>query len=172
MASFLQGAALNSKVYNRKLRKKRRFDCFSPRTGCGSQRSTVGAVAAELGLRATRSCKSHYEMIRSKLTSVQRIEVTRARIRDEEVPDDVLGCDIANVRKTLEELSRDAFFGAVDAIVKARRVYIFGAGSCRSLAMFTAYYLKLLLVDVQLIYTSSETEIFEDMLHIGSRMSP
>ena len=57
----------------------------------------------------------------------------------------------------------------MDDIVTARRVYIFGAGSCRSLAMFTAYYLKMLMIDVQLIYTSSETEIFEDMLHINSQ---
>lgn len=134
----------------------------------GVSESTVVRFAAELGFEGYPQLqKAMQELIRGMLTSVQRIEVTRARMEDNEVLDNIISCDLANVRQTLEELPRDVFYSAVDAIVNARRVYIFGAGSCRSLAMFAAYYLKLMLVDVQLIYTSSETEIFEDMLHIN-----
>ena len=136
----------------------------------GVSESTVVRFAAELGFEGYPQLQSAtQELIRSKLNSIQRIEVTRERMRDEEVVGNILDCDIANIRKTLEEMPQDVFYNAVDAIVGARRVYILGAGSCRSLAMFTAYYLKLLLVDVQLIYTNSETEIFEDMLHIGEQ---
>ena len=85
------------------------------------------------------------------------------------IRDSIMACDIANVRQTLDEMPREVFNAAVDAIVNARRVYIFGAGSCRALANFIAYYLKMLLVDIHLIYTSSETEIFEEMLHIDER---
>lgn len=59
------------------------------------------------------------------------------------------------------------FDRAVDALVSARKVYIFGAGSCRALANFAAYYLKLLLPDIHLVYTSSETEILEELIHIS-----
>lgn len=97
------------------------------------------------------------------------MEITRSRMRDDEVLDNIMACDIANVRQTLDEMPREVFNAAVDAIVNARRVYIFGAGSCRALANFIAYYLKMLLVDIHLIYTSSETEIFEEMLHIDER---
>ena len=136
----------------------------------GVSESTVVRFAAELGFEGYPQLqKAMQELIRSKLTSVQRIEVTRARMRDDEVLDNIIGCDLANIRQTLEELPRDVFYQAADALVGARRVYIFGAGSCRSLASFMAYYLKLLLVDVQLIYTNSETEIFEDMLHINAQ---
>lgn len=136
----------------------------------GVSESTVVRFAAELGFEGYPQLqKAMQELIRSKLTSVQRIEVTRARMEDNEVLDNVISYDLANVRQTLEELPRDTFYKAVDAIVSARRIYIFGAGSCRSLATFAAYYLKLLLVDVQLIYTSSETEVFEDMLHINEQ---
>lgn len=136
----------------------------------GVSESTVVRFAAELGFEGYPQLqKAMQELIRSKLTSVQRIEVTRARMEDGEVLDNIIACDLANVRQTLEEIPHDVFSKAVDAIVSARRVYIFGAGSCRSIAMFAAYYLKMLMVDVQLIYTSSETEIFEDMLHINSR---
>lgn len=136
----------------------------------GVSESTVVRFAAELGFEGYPQLqKAMQELIRSKLTSVQRIEVTRARMRDDEVLDNIIGCDLANIRQTLEELPRDVFYQAADALVGARRVYIFGAGSCRTLASFMAYYLKLLLVDVQLIYTNSETEIFEDMLHINAQ---
>lgn len=136
----------------------------------GVSESTVVRFAAELGFDGYPQLqKAMQELIRSKLTSVQRIEVTRARMTDEEVLDNVISYDLSNVRQTLEELPRDIFYNAVDAIVSARRVYIFGSGSCRTLATFAAYYLKMLLVDVQLIYTSSETEIFEDMLHINEK---
>lgn len=136
----------------------------------GVSESTVVRFAAELGFDGYPQLqKAMQELIRSKLTTVQRIEVTRARMADDEVLDNVMAYDMANIRQTLEELPRDVFYQAVDAIVEARRVYIFGAGSCRALANFLAYYLKLLLPDIHLIYTSSETEILEEMLQIGEQ---
>ena len=136
----------------------------------GVSESTVVRFAAELGFDGYPQLqKAMQELIRSKLTSLQRIEVTRARMTDDEVLDNVMSCDMANIRQTLEELPRDVFYQAVDAVVNARRVYIFGAGSCRALANFLAYYLKLLLRDIRLIYTSSEAEIFEELLHIDEK---
>ena len=136
----------------------------------GVSESTVVRFAAELGFDGYPQLqKAMQELIRSKLTTVQRIEVTRARMADDEVLDNVMAYDMANIRQTLEELPRDVFYQAVDAIVEARRVYIFGAGSCRALANFLAYYLKLLLPDIHLIYTSSETEILEEMPQIGEQ---
>lgn len=136
----------------------------------GVSESTVVRFAAELGFDGYPQLqKMMQELIRSKLTTVQRIEVTRSRMTDEEVLANVMSYDIANVRQTLEELPRDRFLHAVEAVVEARKVYIFGAGSCRALANFTAYYLKLLLPDIHLVYTSSETEILEEMMHIGDQ---
>lgn len=133
----------------------------------GVSESTVVRFAAELGFEGYPQLqKAMQELIRSKLTTLQRIEVTRTRMADDEVLDNVMTYDMANIRQTLEELPRPVFYQAVDAVVNARRVYIFGAGSCRALANFLAYYLKLLLGDIRLIYTSSETEILEEMLHI------
>lgn len=136
----------------------------------GVSESTVVRFAAELGFDGYPQLqKVMQELVRSKLTTVQRIEVTRSRMTDEEVLNNVMSFDIANVRQTLEELPGDRFMKAVEAVVSARKVYIFGAGSCRALANFTAYYLKLLLPDIHLVYTSSETEILEEMMHIGAQ---
>ena len=134
----------------------------------GVSESTVVRFAAQLGFDGYPQLqKAMQELIRSKLTTVQRIEVTRARMSDEEVLSNVMTYDMANIRQTLEELPLQTFLDAVDALVHARKVYIFGAGSCRALANFLAYYLKLLLGDIHLIYTSSETEILEEMIHIS-----
>ena len=134
----------------------------------GVSESTVVRFAAELGFEGYPELqRAVQELVRSKLTSVQRVEVTRARMADDEVLDRVMAYDMANIRKTLEELPKETFDEAVQDLVGARRVYVFGAGSCRALANFSAYYLKLLLPNICLISTSSETEILEEMIHIS-----
>ena len=134
----------------------------------GVSESTVVRFASELGFDGYPQLqKAVQELVRSKLTSVQRVEVTRARMKDEEVLDKVMAYDIANIRQTLEELPAETFDKAVHELVGAKRVYVFGAGSCRPLAAFLAYYLKLLLPDIRLITTGSETEILEEMFHIS-----
>ncbi|MDD2361776.1 MAG: MurR/RpiR family transcriptional regulator [Oscillospiraceae bacterium] len=136
----------------------------------GVSESTVVRFAAELGFDGYPQLqKAMQGLVRSKLTSVQRLEVTRERMDDSQVLNNIISCDIANIRKTLDEIPHDEFSRVVDALVNARRVYIFGAGSCRLLAMFTAHYLKMLMIDVLLINASSESEIFEDMLQINSQ---
>ncbi len=134
----------------------------------GVSESTVVRFASELGFDGyPRLQKAIQELVRSKLTSVQRVEVTRARMADDEVMERVMTYDMNNIRQTLEELPKETFDEAVSHLVSARRVYVFGAGSCRALANFFAYYLKLLLPDICLISTSTETEILEEMIHIS-----
>lgn len=168
-ASFSKGQRLIAQYILDNYDKAAFMTAFRLGQTVGVSESTVVRFAAELGFEGYPQLqKAMQELIRSKLTSVQRIEITRERMRDNEVLDDIISCDLTNIRQTLEEIPRDVFYRAVDDIVKARRVYVFGAGSCRSLAMFAAYYLKMLMIDVKLVYTSSETEIFEDMLHIDA----
>ncbi len=133
----------------------------------GVSESTVVRFAAELGFAGYPQLqKAMQGLIRSRLTTLQRVEVSRSRMRDEDVLDDVMGYDMSNIRQTLEEMPRDVFYAAVDAMTKARRVYIFGAGSCRAIASFAAYYLKLFLLNVQLISVTGQSEIFEEMINV------
>ncbi len=136
----------------------------------GVSESTVVRFAAELGMSGYPELqKAMQGMIRSKLDSIQRIEVTRARMAEDEVLDTVMAWDMANIRQTLDDLPRETFYAAADAVIRARKVYIFGAGSCRSLANFAAYYLKLLIDDIHLVYTSSQIEVLEEMFQINDR---
>ena len=83
--------------------------------------STVVRFAAELGYDGYPSMqKSLQKMIRNRLTSVQRIEVANDRIGDQDVLDMVLQSDIDKIRQTLDEIDRDSFENATDAIVALR----------------------------------------------------
>lgn len=84
-------------------------------------------------------------MIRNKLTSVQRIEVTSNRIGNDNVLDSVLNQDIDKIRRTIEETSHEDFARAVDEICKAERIYIFGVRSTAAIANFLAYYFEMIL---------------------------
>lgn len=135
----------------------------------GVSESTVVRFATELGFDGYPGLqKALQELIRSKLTIVQRLDVTRARIEDGEVLKTVAAGDINNIRRTMEHLDEAVFNEAVSRIVKARHVYIFGAGSCKHLAGFLTHYLQMLLGgQVRRIPVGSQAEIFEEMLDLS-----
>ena len=141
------------------------------RLGCevDVSESTVVRFATELGFEGYPQLqKAMQEMIRSKLTVVQRLEVAHSRMADGDVLHYVATEDMRNIRHTLEELDRDAFDRAVEAIVNARQVYVFGAGSSKALASFLTHYLQMLLGGrARMVSASSQSEIFEEILDIG-----
>lgn len=134
----------------------------------GVSESTVVRFASELGYEGYPELqKALQDMIRNKLTSVQRIEVSTDILGDGDILDKVLNSDIDKIKKTLSDISRGDFDGAVDAIAGARKIYIFGVRSAASLASFIGFYFNLILDNVSLIHTASDSELFEHILHIG-----
>ena len=134
----------------------------------GVSESTVVRFAAELGYDGYPDMqKSLQKMIRNRLTSVQRIEVTNDRLGDQDLLSMVLQSDIEKIRQTLEELDRDAFDRAVDAIVAARKIYIIGVRSSAALASFLYFYCNLIFENVALVSASTSSEIFESLLRVG-----
>ena len=134
----------------------------------GVSESTVVRFATEVGYDGSPQLqKAMQEMIRNKLTSVQRIEVTSNRIGDADVLDSVLNQDIDKIRRTLEETSHKDFYEAVDAIVSARKIYILAARSASALGIFLNYYFSLIFDKVELVTTTSKTEIYEKMFRIN-----
>ena len=135
----------------------------------GVSESTVVRFATELGFDGYPGLqKALQELIRSKLTIVQRLDVTRARMAEENVLKTVAAADIGNIRRTMEDVDETVFNEAVERIVSARNVYIFGAGSCKHLAGFLTHYLQMLLGgQVRRIAVASQAEIFEEMLNLS-----
>lgn len=136
----------------------------------GVSESTVVRFATELGYSGYPQLqKAMQEMIKDKLTSVQRIEVTAAKIGDGDVLDCVLNQDIQKIRRTLEETSREDFERAVEAITSAEHIYIFGVRSASSLASFLGYYFDLILGNVHVVTNASRSGMYEALLRISEK---
>ena len=115
-------------------------------TTVGVSESTVVRFATELGFSGYPEFQSALQdIIRNKLTSIQRIEATTDRISSDDVFEKILNSDIEKIRKTLEESNREDFYNAVDTSISAKRIYIVGTRSASALARFLAYYFNLCL---------------------------
>jgi len=134
----------------------------------GVSESTVVRFASELGYDGYPAMqKALQNIIRSKLTTVQRIEMSNDRMGDADILSSVLRSDIEKIKLTLEEARREDFSAAVDAIVGARRIYILGVRSANALSTFLAFYFNLIFENVFHVQTSLASEMFEQMLRVG-----
>ena len=135
----------------------------------GVSESTVVRFAVELGYDGYPSMqKAMQEMVLNRLTSVQRIEAASDRIGNQDIVSMVLQSDADKLRKTAEVLDRDEFAKAVDAILKAKRIYVLGARSAAPLANFFGYYLNLIFNNVHVVTASGASEMFEKLISVNS----
>ena len=131
--------------------------------------STVVRFAAELGFDGYPSMqKTLQEMIRNKLTAIQRVEVSKERIGNQDVMTMVMQSDIEKIRMTLDETDQTSFNQAVAAIANAKRIYILGVRSASVLANFISFYFRFMFDNVVSVDTSSISEVFEQIVHISS----
>lgn len=136
----------------------------------GVSESTVVRFAAQIGYDGYPYLqKAMQEMIRDKLNSIQRIEVTTGRIGDDDVVETVLNQDIDKIKRTIEELSREDFKKAVDAIINAENIYVFGVKSASYIASFFAYYLDLIFGNVHVLDSTSKTTTYEKLFRISDK---
>ncbi len=134
----------------------------------GVSESTVVRFATELGYGGYPQLqKALQEMIRNKLTAVQRMEVTSDRMGDQDILRTVLTSDIDKIRMTLNEIDRSSFEAVVEAILSANHIYILGVRSSAALSDFLGFYFNLLFDNVRLVHTNSVSEIFEQLLRVG-----
>ncbi len=135
----------------------------------GVSESTVVRFASALGFEGYPELQTALqELIRMKLTPLQRMEVTNDRIGNGDVLESVLNSDISKIRATLESVSRQDFDRAVDALMNARKIYIIGMRSSASLANFLAFNFRFMFENVTLVQTTSGSEVFEQLLRVSS----
>lgn len=134
----------------------------------GVSESTVVRFAMSLGYKGYPEFQNALEeLVRNKLNSVQRMDVTYGRISQSEILETVLKSDADKLKTTLEKIDHSAFELAVDTILGARNIYIVGIRSCSPLASFLSFYLNLMFDNVRLLHTNSASEIFEQMVRIN-----
>lgn len=133
----------------------------------GVSESTVVRFAAELGYDGYPGMrKAIQEMIRNRLTSVQRIEVAKGLLDDSNVLQAVLHADMEKLQSTIDEVDAVSFDRAVEAILTANNVYIVGMRSSTALASFMGFYLNLLLDNIRLVHDTSVSEVYEQVFRI------
>lgn len=134
----------------------------------GVSESTVVRFATEMGFKGYPELqKELQQMIKSKLTAVQRMEVSSNLIGEDDAIKKVLNGDIELIRDTLESVSDVEFKSAVETINRAKKIYILGVRSSAALASFLYFYLNPVFENVVLVDTSSGSEMFEQMFRIS-----
>lgn len=134
----------------------------------GVSESTVVRFATHLGYKGYPEFqRALEELVRNKLNSVQRMEVTYGRISQSKILESVLQSDMERIKETLNMIDDNAFEMAVETILKAKRIYIVGIRSCAPLASFLAFYLNMMFDDVHLLSTNNSSELFEQMVRIS-----
>ncbi len=136
----------------------------------GVSESTVVRFADEMGFDGYPELQhSLREIVRNKLTTLQRIEITNDRIGSGDILDRVVCADIDKIRRTLERIDHDHFKSAVNAIVNAEHIYIIGMRSSSSLASFLSFYFNLIFNNVKHVSNTGGSEVFEQIMRISKR---
>ena len=130
--------------------------------------STVVRFADELGFGGYPELqRALQELAKTHLTAAQRMAVADNLLQRDNILDKVLLGDAEKIRHTLESLDREAFYAAVEKIVKARNIYILGSRSSATLAGFLNFNFRMMFDNVRYVEVASGGEIFEQILDIG-----
>lgn len=136
----------------------------------GVSESTVVRFAFELGYEGYPELQIDLqEIIKNKLTSLQRIDVAAEQITGDDVLDKVMSMDIEKIRQTISKTSRENFNKAVNTILSAENIYIVGSGSASALAGFISLYFNMMFDKVRLIQSATASEMFEQIMRIGKQ---
>ncbi|MBD7914826.1 MurR/RpiR family transcriptional regulator [Clostridium sp. Sa3CUN1] len=132
----------------------------------GVSESTVVRFANELGFSGyPKLQKALQELIKNKLTTVQRLELSNDYVSEGYALKGVLKADMENIRATLEKINYNTFEEVVNKIFEAKRIYIIGLRSSTALAEFLGFYLNIILQNVKTVgYGISD--IFEQMINL------
>lgn len=130
--------------------------------------STVVRFAAELGYSGYPEMqKALQEMVLNRLTTAQRMEISGKRLSEHDILTSVFQSDAERIRTTGEEMDRNAFSRAVEAILGAKTIYILGVRSSSALASFLGFYFRYMFDDVRVITTAASSEMFESIVRIS-----
>lgn len=136
----------------------------------GVSESTVVRFATVLGYDGYPSMqRALQEMIRSRLTSTQRIQQAGELLDQQDVLGAVLNSDMENLREMEAQADRHEFDDVVERIKNARHIYILGVRSSSFVAGYLNFYMHLLFENVTLVQSNAAGEILEQLFRIGPK---
>lgn len=135
----------------------------------GVSEATILRFISELGFDGYHAFRdSLEEEMKSKLTSIQRLNSTERYEDDAHAIYNIIETDIENLKETKNALDEESFAKAIDAVLKARKIYLMGLRSSAPLSSFMYYYMSRLFDEVKHISGTSTNEVFEQILPISS----
>lgn len=130
--------------------------------------STVVRFAIEMGYEGYPEMqKALQNFSKNRLTALQRLDITNDRIDPENVLRSVLLQDIDRIRATVEMTSPDTFNEAIDKILSAKNIYIFGAMSSNVLARFMDNYFQLIFDNVHFVQPVNTSGVYQQLIRMG-----
>lgn len=133
----------------------------------GVSESTVVRFANALGFAGYPELqKSLQELIKTKLTTVQRVEMSKEYSNDFTTLKKVLRADIENIKGTLDDIDPEAFEMSISKITAAKKIYIVGLRSSATLGEYLAFYLNFILDNVVLV-NYGISDVFEQILKVN-----
>lgn len=131
----------------------------------GVSESTVVRFADTLGYEGYRELQNELqELIKNKLTTVQRISLTDNILNiNENSFKKVLKKDMDNISSTIDEIDDASFNKAIERILEAETVYVLGLRSSAFLAGYLGFYFNFIVDNVKVV-TSAPSDVFEQLL--------
>jgi DNA-binding MurR/RpiR family transcriptional regulator len=134
----------------------------------GVSESTVVRFAASLGYDGYPSMQQALqEMIRSRLTSTQRIQAAGNMFSGQDILSTVIHSDMDELRIMADKANRTEFNKVIDTLMNARHIYILGVRSSTFVAGYLNFYMHLLFENVTWVQSNAAGEIFEQLFRIG-----
>lgn len=136
----------------------------------GVSESTVVRFASWLGYSGfPQFHRAMEQLVKKRLGAAHKIAFSKEKSTRGELIQAVLQSDIAKLEDTMESLDLAALDLAVDNILQAEHVYIIGIRNCAPLAQCLHFYLHMVCPQVILLQSTSNSEIFEQMMRITKK---
>lgn len=128
--------------------------------------STVVRFANALGYGGyPKLQKALQESIKTKLTTVQRFEMSKELDSNTDIYKRIMSQDVENIQRSVEEMDMTNLMSIADEIHKAKKVYVLGLRSSSVLAQYLGFYLNFEIESVQII-PSGALDAFDQVINL------
>jgi DNA-binding MurR/RpiR family transcriptional regulator len=129
--------------------------------------STVVRFAGSIGYDGYPELQRELqESIKSKLTTVQRFEMSKGHNESDYLTKIMMG-DIDNIRHTIDHVDVDMINTFISKMIGARKVHILGLRSSSILANYLGFYLNFILPDVHVVRETAQ-DVYDQLLNMTS----
>ena len=130
--------------------------------------STVVRFAGSIGYAGYPELqKELQETIKTKLTTVQRFEMSKDQTETEHLTKIMLN-DIESIRQSVDQMDMAILDSFINEIIQAKKVYILGLRSSSVLANYLGFYLNFILPEIHIIQETAQ-DVYDQLLNLSEK---